>query len=91
MEVRNVLEDIAHSLVMFSPQRIEEPIKMSLPYNLYRQFMERLSSDTIYYHGIIKGAVRFNTSSGVSFILTCKEIDIENINSYITTYFNDIY
>lgn len=92
MEAINILENFAHDLTLFSPQRIEEPIKISLPYELYKQFVERIDSYmSMYLRGVVKGPVKINTSPDISFIITCKEIDIDNINKYITTYFNDIH
>ena len=90
-DIKEMLELFAYNLAGFSPNIIDEPIKIVLPFNLYNQFRRGIEEEIYPKENYsINGRIKFNSTSGVSFIITCKEFDKENLSSKLHNLFKDI-
>lgn len=93
--IREVLEEFAYNLQSFSPGQIKEPVKITLPYELYRQFVQTIEETTYLTSYSLRGILKFNTSVGVSFMISCREIDEAHFHKTASLFLkqlnNDIY
>jgi hypothetical protein len=88
--IKEAFELFACDLTSFSPEQIEEPIKIILPHNLYRQIAENLSEASLISHISLNNSTKLYTKSGVTLLIRSKEGEEKKLSSRLHNLFKDI-
>lgn len=97
-DIKEILGEFAYDLSDVSPQQIKEPIKIILPYYLYRKFLDEMEKSIftslqnieMSQNARIKGRFIVNNYSGAPFIVSCKEVEDEVLHKSLKNFFKDI-
>jgi hypothetical protein len=99
MNIEETLHEFAYNLQSITPSEIKEPIKIILPYYLYRQFLDSAEKNMVAYsqqsyelsqNARIKGRFTLNTMTGIQFTISCKEIEDDVLHKSLKNFFKDI-